>query len=128
MGEDDRDFKWNNYITRYHTRHLDLMDLLAMYQTGPSRRWTTSRKLCGLPGKLGMDGSKVWPAWREGKIDDIRRLLRDRRDEHLPGVLPFQRMRGALSDAEYEKEIALFRSFLAEQKAAHWKEFSEAWK
>jgi predicted PolB exonuclease-like 3'-5' exonuclease len=27
-----RDFKWNNYISRYHTRHLDLMDLLAMYQ------------------------------------------------------------------------------------------------
>jgi predicted PolB exonuclease-like 3'-5' exonuclease len=36
MGEGDcrdaRDFKWNNYISRYHTRHLDLMDLLALYQ------------------------------------------------------------------------------------------------
>ena len=31
QGEDDRDFKWNNYISRYHSRHLDLMDLLAMY-------------------------------------------------------------------------------------------------
>ena len=31
MGEDDRDFKWNNYLSRYHTRHLDLMDLLALY-------------------------------------------------------------------------------------------------
>ena len=31
QGEDDRDFKWNNYISRYHTRHLDLMDLLALY-------------------------------------------------------------------------------------------------
>ncbi|MDH5341658.1 MAG: 3'-5' exonuclease, partial [Betaproteobacteria bacterium] len=29
MGEDDREFKWNNYISRYHQRHLDLMDLLA---------------------------------------------------------------------------------------------------
>ena len=26
MGEDDRDFKWNNYIGRYHMRHLDLME------------------------------------------------------------------------------------------------------
>ena len=32
MGEDDREFKWNNYISRYHMRHLDLMDVLAMYQ------------------------------------------------------------------------------------------------
>src|SRR5215470_17506260 len=32
LGEDDREFKWNNYISRYHARHTDLMDLLAMYQ------------------------------------------------------------------------------------------------
>jgi predicted PolB exonuclease-like 3'-5' exonuclease len=29
QGEDDRDFKYNNYLSRYHSRHLDLMDLLA---------------------------------------------------------------------------------------------------
>ncbi|MCX7672039.1 MAG: 3'-5' exonuclease, partial [Thiobacillaceae bacterium] len=32
LGEEDRDFRFNNYISRYHTRHLDLMDLLALYQ------------------------------------------------------------------------------------------------
>ena len=32
MGEDDREYRFNNYIGRYHLRHLDLMDLLAMYQ------------------------------------------------------------------------------------------------
>lgn len=35
MGEsqenDSREFKWNNYISRYHMRHLDLMDLLAKF-------------------------------------------------------------------------------------------------
>ena len=31
-GDDDRDFKFNSYLGRYHTRHLDLMDVLAMYQ------------------------------------------------------------------------------------------------
>jgi predicted PolB exonuclease-like 3'-5' exonuclease len=47
MGEgdyrDSRDFKWNNYISRYHTRHLDLMDLLAMYQPRGARRSTSWR-------------------------------------------------------------------------------------
>jgi predicted PolB exonuclease-like 3'-5' exonuclease len=38
-GDDDREFKWNNYISRYHMRHLDLMDLLAMYQPRGARRW-----------------------------------------------------------------------------------------
>jgi predicted PolB exonuclease-like 3'-5' exonuclease len=33
LGEDDHArFKWNNYIGRYHMRHLDLMDLLSLYQ------------------------------------------------------------------------------------------------
>ena len=30
-------------------------------------------KLCGFPGKLGMDGSAVYPAYRAGRIEDIRR-------------------------------------------------------
>ncbi len=41
LGEDDREFKWNNYISRYHARHTDLMDVLAMYQAranAPARR------------------------------------------------------------------------------------------
>ena len=59
LGEDDRDFKWNNYISRYHTRHLDLMDLLAMYQPRANAPLDDLAKLMGLPGKLGMDGSAV---------------------------------------------------------------------
>ena len=36
-GDDDRDFKFNSYLGRYHTRHLDLMDVLAMYQPRATR-------------------------------------------------------------------------------------------
>jgi predicted PolB exonuclease-like 3'-5' exonuclease len=72
MGEgdyrDSRDFKWNNYISRYHMRHLDLMDLLAMYQPRGSAPLDQLARLMGLPGKLGMDGSAVWGAWQEGRI------------------------------------------------------------
>jgi len=31
-GDDDREFRFNNYLSRYHSRHLDLMDVLAAYQ------------------------------------------------------------------------------------------------
>ena len=69
---DSRDFKWNNYISRYHTRHLDLMDLLAMYQPRANAPLDDLAKLIGFPGKLGMDGSKVWEAWQNGEIAGIR--------------------------------------------------------
>src|SRR5688572_31790935 len=35
-GENDRDFKFNNYLSRFHSRHVDLMDVLAGYQ---NRAW-----------------------------------------------------------------------------------------
>ncbi|MGH8459784.1 MAG: 3'-5' exonuclease, partial [Nevskiales bacterium] len=31
-GRHDRDAKWNNYLSRFHERHTDLMDVLAAYQ------------------------------------------------------------------------------------------------
>jgi predicted PolB exonuclease-like 3'-5' exonuclease len=77
MGEsqdsDSREFKWNNYIGRYHMRHLDLMDLLAKFNGRANAPLDGLAKLCGFPGKMGMDGSQVWPAYQEGKINDIRR-------------------------------------------------------
>ena len=65
MGEEDREFKFNNYISRYHSRHTDLMDLLARYNGRANAPLDELAKLCGFPGKLGMDGSKVWEAWSQ---------------------------------------------------------------
>ena len=31
-GDTDREFRWNNYLSRYHSRHTDLMDVIAGYQ------------------------------------------------------------------------------------------------
>jgi predicted PolB exonuclease-like 3'-5' exonuclease len=128
MGVDDRDFKWNNYISRFHTRHIDLMDLLAGYQNRAFAPLDDVAQLCGLPGKLGMDGSKVWQAWREGRIDAIRNYCETDVANTLLVFLRFQRMRGALTPDAFEKEMALFRAFLADQKAPHWQEFAQAWK
>jgi predicted PolB exonuclease-like 3'-5' exonuclease len=128
LGEDDREFKFNNYLGRYHTRHLDLMDILASYQNRAFAPLDEIAQLNGLPGKLGMDGSKVWEAFRQGRIEAIRDYCEtDVANTYLLYVR-FQRMRGQLSPDAYDREIAAFRAFLAEQKAAHWKEFSDAWK
>src|SRR2546428_4963200 len=70
-GDDDKDFKFNSYIGRYHTRHLDVMDVLSMYQPRASAGLDAMSRLSGFPGKLGMDGSEVYSAFMDGKIDDI---------------------------------------------------------
>jgi len=124
---DSRDFKWNNYISRYHTRHLDLMDLLAMYQPRASVPLDALAKLIGFPGKLGMDGSKVWEAWQNGEIAGIRDYCEtDVMNTYLVS-LRFRLMRGELSRTEYEEEISFVREQLLKLDKPHWREFLAAW-
>jgi predicted PolB exonuclease-like 3'-5' exonuclease len=127
MGEDDRDFKWNNYISRYHTRHLDLMDLLAMYQPRANAPLDELAKLMGLPGKLGMDGSAVWGAWLNGEIDAIRDYCETDVVNTYLVYLRFQQMRGQLTAKAHAEEVAFVRGELAKSDAVHWREFLAAW-
>jgi hypothetical protein len=128
LGEDDKDFKWNNYISRYHMRHLDLMDVLAMYSPRANAPLDDIAQLCGFPGKLGMDGSKVWDAFQRGEIEAIRNYCEtDVANTHLV-LLRFQLMRGTLTQDAYQREIALVRETLAGYSGPHWQEFLAAWK
>ena len=127
QGEDDRDFKWNNYISRYHARHLDLMDLLAMYQPRGAAPLDDFARLLGFPGKLGLEGSQVWQAWQDGKLAQIRSYCEaDVANTYLV-FLRFQLMRGALPPDKYQQEIALVRTTLEKSSDPHWKNFLEAW-
>ena len=129
LGDDDRDFKWNNYISRYHMRHLDLMDLLALYQPKNNAPLDVMAKLCGFPGKLGMDGSAVYPAYLDGKLDDIRRYCEtDVMNTYLL-YCRFQKMRGGLLEQEYAQEIALVKETLGNLATAepHWQEYLSVW-
>ncbi len=128
MGEDDREFKWNNYISRYHMRHLDLMDVLAMYQPRANAPLNEIAQLCGFPGKLGMDGSKVWDAYKNGEIEAIRNYCETDVVNTYLVFLRFQLMRGALTPDAHINEVNLVRETLENEAAPHWKEFLAAWK
>lgn len=127
MGEDDREYKWNNYISRYHTRHLDLMDLLALYQPRANAPLDELAKLMGLPGKLGMDGGAVWGAWLNGEIDAIRDYCETDVVNTYLVYLRFQQMRGQLSARAHAEEVAFVRGELGKSDAPHWREFLAAW-
>jgi predicted PolB exonuclease-like 3'-5' exonuclease len=127
MGEDDRDFKWNNYISRYHSRHLDLMDLLAAYQPRASAPLDEISQLLGYPGKIGMSGGKVWDAYQAGKVGDIRAYCETDVVNTYLVYLRFQLMRGVFDETRYREECELVRSTLLQSGAAHWGEFLAAW-
>ena len=127
QGEDDRESKWNNYVSRYHTRHLDLMDLLSIYQGREAAPLDDMARLCGFPGKLGMDGSQVWNAWNSGRIGEIRAYCETDATNTYLLYLRFQLLRGHLTADAYAQEIALVRSTLGSSPETHWSEFLAAW-
>jgi hypothetical protein len=126
-GDDDRDFKFNSYLGRYHTRHLDLMDVLAAYQPRAFAGLDAMARLCGFPGKLGMDGSEVHAAVETGRLGEVRSYCEtDAMNTYLV-YLRFRLMRGELTAVEYAKEVSLAREKIAATGAAHWQAFLAAW-
>ncbi|MCB5363184.1 3'-5' exonuclease [Pusillimonas sp. CC-YST705] len=127
MGDDDRDFKFNNYLNRYHTRHTDLMDLLAKYNGRANAPMDDLAKLCGFPGKLGMDGSQVWRAWSDGQQDEVRAYCETDVVNTWLMYCRFRFIRGEIDSQAYEAEIALVRETLQGIDAPHWREYLAAW-
>ena len=126
-GERDRDFKWNNYLNRYHARHVDLMDVLSAYQARGRASLEHASLLLGLPGKLGMGGEQVFEYWKAGRLADIRAYCEtDVLNTYLVW-LRFQLVRGQLTAAEHAAEVARARGFLAGRAEPHWRAYDEAW-
>ncbi len=127
QGDEDRSFRYNNYLSRFHWRHIDLMDVLAGYQPRAVAGLDMIASLLGLPGKLGMDGSQVWPAWRDGN----RRMIHDYVEHDVLNTylvfLHFERMRGALSAEALEQRKGLLRGYLAQERQPHLDAFLSAW-
>ena len=120
-------FHYNRYTARYHDRHLDLMDALAMYQPRASAKLDDMAKLCGLPGKIGVGGAGVWDAHQAGKLDEIRQYCEA--DAMLTYLLyaRFRRFQGLWSEREFQDERAFVRERLTAE-AGHWDEFLEKWR
>lgn len=128
-GDDgDASFRWNNYLSRYHYRHSDLMDILAGYQSRSNAPLTEIALMLGLPGKLGMDGSQVWDYFLEGKHQAIRDYCEtDVLNTYLI-YLRFELIRGKLTPEAYRKECDYARECIIQEKKPHFEEFVKIWK
>ncbi len=127
-GGEDRDFKWNNYLSRYHERHTDLMDVLAAYQPRATARLDEVASMLGFPGKMGMSGAKVWDAFLAGDIEGIRNYCEtDVLNTYLV-YLRFELIRSHLTPQAYDKELKLLRDTLVREDKTHLQEFVDNWK
>jgi 3'-5' exonuclease len=126
-GESDTAFRYNNYLSRFHWRHMDLMDILSGFQGRARAPLVEVAALLGLPGKLGFSGAQVWDAWLAGDILRIRQYCEtDVLNTYLI-YLRFELMRGRFAPTAYEEEVARVKALLATGTEPHLAEFLRAW-
>jgi hypothetical protein len=127
VGETDRTFRYNNFISRFHWRHIDLMDVLAAFNHRSAAPLHEIALMLGLPGKLGMKGSEVIDAYRSGQIDEIRNYCEtDVLNTYLI-YLRFEQIRGNLTDEELQREHDRVKGALIQDGFPHLEQFLEHW-
>ncbi len=127
-GDEDRSFRWNSYLSRFHWRHIDLMDVLSGFQPGNRASLNDVAVLLGLPGKLAISGEDVFGLFSQGDIASIRNYCEtDVLNTYLI-YLRFELMRGRLDANEFDQECDLVRKTLEQAKKAHFDEFLAAWR
>lgn len=121
------DYKWNNYVSRYHERHTDVMDILAMYGGRANAPLDKIASLLGYPGKMGMDGSKVSKTYLDGDIKAIRDYCEtDVLNTYLV-YLRYELLRGNLTQHDLEQKENQLIDWLAAQSQEHFFEFLSLW-
>jgi predicted PolB exonuclease-like 3'-5' exonuclease len=103
------------------------MDVLAAYQPRAVARLDDIATMLGFPGKMGMDGSKVWDNFQAGEIEGIRNYCET---DVLNTYLVYQRfelIRGRISASQYEKVCEQVRTELEQENKPHLNEFLQNW-
>jgi predicted PolB exonuclease-like 3'-5' exonuclease len=126
-GDGDSSFRYSNYLSRFHWRHMDLMDVLSGFQGRGRASLDAVATLLGFPGKVGMHGADVWEVYLAGDLARIRDYCEtDVLNTYLV-YLRFELLRGRLNADEHAAEVARVRRLLEESTAAHLREFAAAW-
>ncbi|MDP1604042.1 MAG: 3'-5' exonuclease [Legionella sp.] len=124
LGDNLQNFRYNNYLNRFHYRHLDLMDVLAAYQNKAFAPLDDIASMLGFPGKMGMSGAKVWEQYLGGNLKNIRDYCETDVLNTYCVYLRFELMRGVITTQEYDTAVDKLKTYLAsEAEKTHLQEF-----
>ena len=107
------------------------MDILSLYQARASVKLDQMAVMLGYPGKMGMAGDKVYEAYADNRLKDIRDYCEtDVLNTYLV-FLRFQMMRGLLTPEDLAAEEQLLQEMLAHESEQpendHLAEFLDTW-
>lgn len=127
IGDNDREFRWNNYLNRFHWRHVDMMDVLSGFQARATASLSEIAVMLGFPGKMGMSGADVWDQYCAANLTGIRHYCEtDALNTYLI-YLRWELLRGTFDQAGVDRELTLLRDVLRSGAKPHWTAFLKEW-
>lgn len=126
-GNNDNAFRNDNYLSRYHDRHTDLMDVLSSYNESAGAPLNDISLMLGFPGKQVKDSAQIWNEFLQGNVASIRNYGEISVLNNFLVYLRFQFIRGEMNEEQLSEEFALLRETLKQSDQAHLQEFSVAW-
>ncbi len=119
--------KWNSYNQRYSSEwHCDLLESLSDFGASARMKMNEVCAALNLPGKIGVDGSKVIDLYDNGKIQEIRNYCEtDVLNTYLI-YLRFMHHQGRITTSSHNRCIE--ELLLVCESKQYLQEFKEAWK
>jgi hypothetical protein len=100
-------------------RHLDLFDYLTNFgAVSLAGGMNLLLKMIGMPGKTGMDGSKVQEYFEAGRLEEIHRYCRSDVVQTYFLFLRTAQMRGQITDAVYRAAFVASQHFVPDTQIA----------
>ena len=96
--------------------HLDLMDYIADFGAAKPARLDVIAKLCGMPGKVGIEGKDVGPLVHAGRIDEVRKYCLCDVVQTTAVFMRLQLVRGELAPEAYLQAMRGLIAFIKSEE------------
>ena len=121
--------KWNSYSQRYSTDwHCDLLDVLSDFGASARCKMNEVCSILGIPGKIGIDGSKVADMFDEGELKEIDNYCEtDVLNTYLV-YLNYGLLSGLVNYDNFIQMNKDLKNYMIDKHLSHFDEFLEEWK
>ena len=96
--------------------HLDLMDFISDFGAAKVSKLDIIAKLCGMPGKVGVDGKDVGPLVHAGRIQEVRNYCLCDVVQTAAVYYRVQLLRGQLGRDDYLRSVQALITMIREDE------------
>lgn len=96
--------------------HLDLMDFISDFGAAKVSKLDIIAKLCGMPGKVGVDGKDVGPLVHAGRIQEVRNYCLCDVVQTAAVYYRVQLLRGQLARDDYLRSVQALITMIREDE------------